>query len=81
MYPPNTIIIQDFKMPAVTRNASPSSQSSFDGLHNSDTSPSSAASSAGDDEYAAASFPDYAEKPLDEQLEPIAVVGMGMYYS
>ncbi|KKP02218.1 KR domain-containing protein [Trichoderma harzianum] len=64
-------------MPAVTRNASPSSQSSFDGLHNSDTSPSSAASSAGDDEYAAASFPDYAEKPLDEQLEPIAVVGMG----
>ncbi|KAL6861988.1 KR domain-containing protein [Trichoderma novae-zelandiae] len=63
-------------MPAVTRNASPSSQSSYDGLHSS-TSPSSAASSAGDDDYAAASFPDYAEKPLDEQLEPIAVVGMG----
>lgn len=67
-------------MPAVVRNASPSSESSFDGLRNS-TSPSSAASSAGDDEYAAASFPDYAEKPLDEQLEPIAVVGMGTYCS
>jgi hypothetical protein len=24
-------------------------------------------------------FPDYTEKPLSEQLEPIAVVGMGMY--
>ncbi|KAK0616599.1 KR domain-containing protein [Immersiella caudata] len=29
------------------------------------------------DEYPAASFPDYSEKPLSEQLEPIAVVGMG----
>lgn len=28
-------------------------------------------------DYAANSFPGYAEKPLDEQLEPIAVVGMG----
>ena len=28
-------------------------------------------------EYAALSAPGYAEKPLDEQLEPIAVVGMG----
>ena len=27
--------------------------------------------------YPALSFPDYAEKPLVEQLEPIAVVGMG----
>ncbi|KAH6603957.1 polyketide synthase [Trichoderma cornu-damae] len=64
-------------MPAILRNSSPSSQSSFDGLHNTDTNPSSAVSSAGDEEYAAASFPGYAEKPLDEQLEPIAVVGMG----
>jgi hypothetical protein len=24
-------------------------------------------------------FPDYAEKALSEQLEPIAVVGMGMF--
>lgn len=27
--------------------------------------------------YPAVSFPDYAEAPLSEQLEPIAVVGMG----
>ena len=27
--------------------------------------------------YPAAAFPGYAEKPLNEQLEPIAVVGMG----
>lgn len=30
-----------------------------------------------EDDYRAALFPGYAEKPLDEQLEPIAVVGMG----
>ncbi|KAL8727151.1 MAG: hypothetical protein Q9166_006247 [cf. Caloplaca sp. 2 TL-2023] len=30
-----------------------------------------------DDEYPAVSFPGYHEKPLSEQLEPIAVVGMG----
>lgn len=30
-----------------------------------------------DVEYPALSFPGYAEKPLSEQLEPIAVVGMG----
>ena len=29
------------------------------------------------DNYPALSFPGYTEKPLDEQLEPIAVVGMG----
>lgn len=29
------------------------------------------------DKYPAISFPGYAEKPLDEQLEPIAIVGMG----
>ena len=28
--------------------------------------------------YAAASYPGYSEKPLAEQLEPIAVCGMGM---
>lgn len=28
--------------------------------------------------YAAASYPGYREKPLTEQLEPIAVCGMGM---
>lgn len=34
----------------------------------------------GDDEYAQSIrrlYPDYAEKPLSEQLEPIAVVGIG----
>ncbi len=30
-----------------------------------------------DHAYAANSFPGYAEKPLSEQLEPIAVVGIG----
>lgn len=35
-----------------------------------------------DDAYAEIlknAFPDYAEKPLSEQLEPIAVVGMGTF--
>lgn len=30
-------------------------------------------------EYPALSFPGYSEKPLNEQLEPIAVIGMGKY--
>lgn len=30
-----------------------------------------------DAEYAGISFPGYSEKPLSEQLEPIAVIGMG----
>jgi hypothetical protein len=29
------------------------------------------------DDYPAASFPGYSEKPLSENLEPIAVIGMG----
>ena len=29
------------------------------------------------DDYPALSFPGYTEKPLTDQLEPIAVVGMG----
>ncbi|KAI0132735.1 KR domain-containing protein [Xylariales sp. AK1849] len=37
----------------------------------------SSRNSAVEDDYQATSFPGYAEKPLDEQLEPIAVVGMG----
>ncbi|KAK5999099.1 Reducing polyketide synthase DEP5 [Cladobotryum mycophilum] len=67
-------------MSAFFRNHSPSlqSQSSFDDFAATpDTVPSSAASSAGGDAYPALSFPGYAENPLDEQLEPIAVVGMG----
>lgn len=31
-----------------------------------------------DSKYPATSFPGYSEKPLNEQLEPIAVCGMGM---
>ncbi|KAF7524694.1 hypothetical protein G7054_g11326 [Neopestalotiopsis clavispora] len=66
-------------MPANVRSSSASSQSSYEEVPTPDTVPSGAASSAGseDHEYPAASFPGYAEKPLDEQLEPIAVVGMG----
>lgn len=32
------------------------------------------------DEYPPLSFPGYAEKPLTDQLEPIAVVGMGQIW-
>ncbi|KFA49089.1 hypothetical protein S40293_07096 [Stachybotrys chartarum IBT 40293] len=68
-------------MPGLVRTPSTSSASGSgpdDNLHNV-TSPSSVGSSVdGDREsYAAANFPGYSEKPLDEQLEPIAVVGMG----
>ena len=34
----------------------------------------------GDSDYAASSFPQNEELPLSEQLEPIAVVGMGKQY-
>ncbi|KAH9209743.1 putative polyketide synthase [Leptodontidium sp. 2 PMI_412] len=54
-------------MPGIIVSSSPSSASfeeSLPGLTDSQ-------------DYAANSFPGYAEKPLDEQLEPIAVVGMG----
>ncbi|RYP59770.1 hypothetical protein DL771_010748 [Monosporascus sp. 5C6A] len=58
-------------MPGLLRTSSPVSTSSRDS--GSGLSPEPGA--VGD--YAAASFPGYAEKPLHEQLEPIAVVGMG----
>ncbi|KAH8195328.1 hypothetical protein TruAng_010496 [Truncatella angustata] len=66
-------------MPANVRSSSSSSQSSYEEISTPDTVTSGPASSAGseDHEYPAISFPGYAEKPLDEQLEPIAVVGMG----
>ncbi|KAK4243208.1 hypothetical protein C7999DRAFT_36471 [Corynascus novoguineensis] len=75
-------------MPSVTRSPSTSSDSASVSDENTprvtfSSPPSSASSSVnlaqhGDtSEYAATSFPDYAEKPLYEQLEPIAVVGMG----
>ncbi|KAH8200322.1 hypothetical protein TruAng_005538 [Truncatella angustata] len=51
------------------------SRSSSEGPHASRQG--SSRNSVIEDDYQAASFPGYAEKPLDEQLEPIAVVGMG----
>jgi hypothetical protein len=58
-------------------------------LRESSSSPASGSEAAGftqygqrivnDDAYAANSFPGYSEKPLSEQLEPIAVVGMGKF--
>ncbi|TVY85299.1 Reducing polyketide synthase DEP5 [Lachnellula suecica] len=53
-------------MPGVLRTSRSSSEDSRSSRKSSDNG-----------EYPALSFPDYAEKPLDEQLEPIAVVGMG----
>ncbi|KAI1734298.1 KR domain-containing protein [Xylaria scruposa] len=62
---------------SIKRSLSPSSQDSDDNLPTPDTISSSSASSISEHEYPARSFPGYAEKPLEEQLEPIAVVGMG----
>ncbi|KAI1080407.1 putative polyketide synthase [Whalleya microplaca] len=58
-----------------SRSSSQSSQSSFAESHGSTANTSIHSSVHGD--YPALAFPGYAEKPLDEQLEPIAVVGMG----
>jgi hypothetical protein len=64
-------------MPGLIRQ-SYSSASSSDGSFNDDGSISS--TGIHDDlSYPALSFPGYGEKPLSEQLEPIAVVGMGEY--
>ncbi|KAK4182962.1 polyketide synthase [Podospora australis] len=77
----------NFKMPSAIRSLSSSSSSGYDGQTPGgrglpDTAPSSAGSepdSLGldDNDYPAKSFPGYNEKPLHEQLEPIAVIGMG----
>lgn len=56
------------------RDTSSRSSSSSDGQRRSLAGPNQIVD---DDEYPAVSFPGYAEKPLSEQLEPIAVVGMG----
>nr|APX43990.1 polyketide synthase [Pestalotiopsis microspora] len=70
-------------MPSFARSTSVSSElaSGSDGVHGHTTSASSAGSSVhvGSDDYVAKSFPDYSEKPLDQQLEPIAVVGIGCH--
>ncbi|KAI0017755.1 KR domain-containing protein [Xylariomycetidae sp. FL0641] len=65
-------------MSAMKRSSSRSTTSSED--LGGDTSPSNlseTSSVSGDEGYPATSFPGYAEKPLEEQLEPIAVIGMG----
>lgn len=64
-------------MPGLIRSSSSSSRSSYEDANTPGTDPSSASSSEAGDDYPALSFPGYAEKPLDEQLEPIAVIGMG----
>jgi len=60
-------------MPGLLRAASPSLSSDGNDNQAGWTPPTS------DDgrHYPATSFPGYSEKPLNEQLEPIAVVGMG----
>ncbi|KAK2749193.1 Type I Iterative PKS [Myotisia sp. PD_48] len=63
-------------MPLVKDWSSASSTSSHDGSTGF-TSDVSDVNVSPDFTYPALSFPEYAEKPLSEQLEPIAVVGMG----
>jgi hypothetical protein len=41
--------------------------------------PKSSQNSEVGDDYRASDFPEYSEKPLEEQLEPIAVIGMGEF--
>ena len=62
-------------MPALIRDY-PSSGSSEHSFNDSGTPGNS--QDADGFEYPAMSFPGYSEKPLSEQLEPIAVVGMGV---
>ncbi|KAL9047183.1 MAG: hypothetical protein Q9214_000184, partial [Letrouitia sp. 1 TL-2023] len=62
-----------FIMPFI-RDTSSRSSSSSDGQRRSLSGPNQIVD---DDEYPAVSFPGYAEKPLSEQLEPVAIVGMG----
>jgi hypothetical protein len=59
----------------------PSSGSSSSGENDSPITTPSSTSVVGEDTYPALSFPGPAELPLDEQLEPIAVVGMGEHTS
>ena len=54
-----------------------SSSSSSDGFVDTEPRLETSSQAGQHDEYAAASYPGYSEKPLDDQLEPIAVIGMG----
>ena len=60
------------------RSSSTSSRSSNNESPHHETAPSSAGASVIEgDEYPTHPFPGYDEAPLEEGLEPIAVVGMG----
>jgi hypothetical protein len=59
-------------MPALTRRSSSLSSFASD-----DSALSKEFTIVSDEDYAANFQNEYAEKPLSEQLEPIAVVGMG----
>jgi hypothetical protein len=58
-------------MPSLIIDSEPSGESSYEG------SPRPSRNSVLEDDYRASYFPGYAEKPLEEQLEPVAVIGMG----
>jgi hypothetical protein len=62
-------------MPALISNSYRSSSPSEDSFD--DNGSATTPSIIDDLQYPALSFPGYSEKPLSEQLEPIAVVGMG----
>ena len=64
-------------MPGLLRTSG-SSSSSDDNLNGLDNVLGNTWQQGDGDEYPAVSFPGYAEKPLEQQLEPIAVIGMGM---
>jgi len=66
-------------MPGLIRQSYSSSSSSDDSFNNDDSSSISSTGVHDDLSYPALSVPGYGEKPLSEQLEPIAVVGMGEY--
>ena len=66
-------------MPGLIRQSYSSSSSSDGSFSNDDSSSISSTGLHDDLSYPALSVPDYGEKPLSEQLEPIAVVGMGEY--
>lgn len=63
-------------MPGLLRTSG-SSSSSDDNLNGLDNVLGNTWQQGDGDEYPAVSFPGYAEKPLEQQLEPIAVIGMG----
>jgi len=64
-------------MPGIVRQYTPSTSSESYGSAASEENVGFVA----DHDYPALEFQGYAEKPLSEQLTPIAVIGMGMFVS